>query len=510
MSLLWITLILTTLVRLIVSSLGHYSMMEAYLMLCAQHLDWGYVEGPAGLPALIKIGTLLFGNNSFALRLFSPLMMLVASGVLWRIALSLFPNDKRAAIWSVIAFNLLPLTNAASVVMEGTMITGSWWIIAAGASWNLVSKSKEHFSIKDWIFLGLILALGTQFSYAIGWLLPTVVLIKFLTHDFSSKTAIGTGASFILLILGWIAPLWWNWHHDMIQWIDITWGTFWSWEIPSLDQLSAIPLFCLMPIELACLALGLSPFLKKDQHPKELVCFLLIVLIPFLFYVGAIGHHHTGLGLLLAWTTLLLPGTVVYFLKNSATQKFGLGLILAALLFSTLSMIGVIPRSSMTDGSIPSWTGVTGVQKVAIELLRLRTLHPDASGHLPFIIAEQPGLAALLGTSLPITYPELPEAPAVFVPESPDLASQFSFWPSYADALITKQVDPLYTDQQAVSPFLTRDALYITTESEANLPETIRRSFAEVLLLGESSLLNAQHREVLNIYLCHNYQMMSL
>lgn len=510
MNLLWPALIIITIVRLAVASLGHYGETEAYFMLCAQHLDWGFVEGPAGVPALIKLGSIFSETSLLGVRFFSPLMMFIASWMLWRLTRSLFQEEKKTAYWSVIAFNLLPLANTASVVMDGTMIITSFWIIAVHSSWRLLSPEREKFEMIQWIFFGLLLAVATQFSYAIGWFLPVVCIWIFLIRGFQWKSSLGAGIAFLLLLLGWLGPLWWNTHHDMIQWSSITWGSFWSWEAPSLDKFTTSPVLWFMPLLIPFFLLGLFFFTTRHCGKRKNISFLLLVLVPLIFYIGALGHHQSGLPLLLAIIALLLPGTVCFFLKNTLMKKTGIGILSLSAIFSLALMSRFFSPSANTSWSIPSPRGITGVQQVAVELLRLRTINADSSGHTAFIIAATPGLAALIGMSLPITYPEIEGAPSVFIPESPALTSQFHYWPHYADATTKATSDPLYTEEQASSPFLTKNALYIAPAAQKDLPETMLRSFASITPLTQITLKCDNQELPLLIYLCQDYQMMSL
>jgi hypothetical protein len=70
--------------------------------------------------------------------------------------------------------------------------------------------------------------------------------------------------------------------------------------------------------------------------------------------------------------------------------------------------------------------------------------------------------------------------------------------------------DTLYTQEKTTSPFLGRNALYITTEAKEELPQTITGAFGAVGLLQEIPL-KIHGREVpVRIYQCENYRTLSL
>lgn len=520
---LWVILSLLTAGRLLVAATGSFSGLEAYLMLCAQRLDWGFVEGPAGIPALIRVSAALGGWSPFGVRLLSPLLLLLASVVLGRLACRL--RGKEVAFWSVVAFNLLPLANVAGLVMDGTMVAAALWMMALSWSWLLVVNKKN--SLPSWIGFGFLLGITTQVSYAVGWLLPLLLIIMVKRKQVN---VLGIGSAFLLLLLSWIGPLWWNAHHDWLQWSHITWGSFWSWKIDFVQNFtpaarlegSLMPFLILIRESLWCWTMLLSlplfflgitnlMFSSEKKQREDNFYFLVLLVVPFLFFLGSIGHDDPSFALQLVLSAMLLPGIVSFFLKTAWAKKMGLALLMIVTIFSLLIISEIIPPAENSSSwFIPSSRGVVGVQKIAVELLRLRALEIEASAQPPFIIAETPDLAALLGAVLPIHYPELLGAPSVFTPESPSFSSQFQLWPHYADAVATGIVDPLYTEETKTSPFLGRNAFYVTTESSEELPETISGAFATVVPIGEGTLQRGKRPEHLIIYTCKNYQMLSL
>jgi hypothetical protein len=117
-----------------------------------------------------------------------------------------------------------------------------------------------------------------------------------------------------------------------------------------------------------------------------------------------------------------------------------------------------------------------------------------------FFIAEDQNLAAVLGYYLPGegTYPP------VFVPESPDLSSQFSLWPSYADFVESDRVaDEYFQEQKGVNPFIGRNAIFLGYD----LPQTIKGAFLDVRPLRK--ICTPDGRE-LTIFLCLGYQTLPL
>ena len=159
---------------------------------------------------------------------------------------------------------------------------------------------------------------------------------------------------------------------------------------------------------------------------------------------------------------------------------------------------------------LPSPIGVSGLSELSVEVLSLRRERSDTKGESPFLIASTPGLAALLGSRISVEYPERPGAPSVFVAESPSLNSSYALWPSYPDAVAAGLKDNLYTEEKSVSPFLGRNALYITTELKEELPQTITGAFNAVALLKEVPISVNGKQQMIRIYQCEGYRALSL
>jgi hypothetical protein len=88
--------------------------------------------------------------------------------------------------------------------------------------------------------------------------------------------------------------------------------------------------------------------------------------------------------------------------------------------------------------------------------------------------------------------------------------SSYALWHSYPDAVAAGVKDNLYTEEKSVSPFLGRNALYITTERKEELPQTIMGAFNAVALLKEVPITIDAKQQVLRIYQCEGYRTLSL
>lgn len=517
----WIILGGLTLIRLLIGALGHFSEIESYLILCSHHLSWGFIDQAPGIPALIRVVDLLLGASPFAVRCLSSVLLLGLSWILWRWTLAI--SSRQGAFWAVITLNVLPLVNAASVVMEGAMVGAFFWMMALFSAWRLVTIQHERNRFSVWFVFGLILAMGTQVSYSIGWLFPLMMLAianVFQYQLFLPKKVVAISRAWeksaaILLVLGllalsWLPLIFWNQQHDGLLFQNRTWDSFWSWPPVSGDYFRHLPVAWALCSIIPLLIGILSCFSGKWnlEHP-----FFLIAVVPFFFCMNDLIHGEAPFALMLVITMLFIPIAVDALIQSVKGKVTGGIVLFGSACISLALLFGKMDSSTLQNSvwNFPSAGGVTGVDSIVEQLTKLREIYASTSKTPPFLIAETPGLAALLGAVLPFHYPECPEAPSVFVPESPAFTSQFQLWPNYANATQENVTpDPLYTEEKMVSPFLGKDALYITTEKLEEIPQTITASFASLVPLSCTlSFKKNGTLEQLNVYLCQSYQMMS-
>ena len=446
---LWAAVLAMTVLRLTVATSGSFTESESFLSVCAAHPAGGYIEGPAGVPLLLALFKVCGGSELFFLRCVSPVAVLILSWCVWWIGRRIAPHRQSLALWSVLGLNLLPSVNLASLVMNGAMVTAMTILLAIVTGWSASTGiGKTSKELAPWALFGGALALGTQFWEMIGLLLPVVIALCFVNHGPKTIPWRGILLALFLLILGWVPSLAWNARHDWIQWSSVA---------PGFDS-----------IQMGSFAL-----------PLGLTVTVGALVIPFLARLVFVGTLWRVIVILLASVAALTSTTILF-----------------------------VPQ--LLPSGFPSPIGVSGLRELSGVVLSLRKERPDPKGEFSFLIASTPGLASMLSSRIAIEYPERPGSPPVFVVESPSLNSSYALWPSYPDAVAAGVKDNLYTEEKSVSPFLGRNALYITTESMEELPQTITGAFNAVALLKEVPISINEKQQTIRIYQCEGYRTLSL
>lgn len=440
--LVWSAVLAVGFLRLSVASGGAPTEQEAFLMACAGHPAGGYVEGAAGAPLLLALTHAGFP----VLRWIPVLATLLLSWCVWWIGRRVAPHRPAVALWALLAVNVLPVVNVASLVMNGAAVTAAFLLLAAVAGWHAAISRGP--ALGSWTLLGIALGAATLFWLPSGLLLLPVLCGTFVRRGFREFPWRGSLLALGFLILGWIAPVSWNAKN---RWIGL-YGVAPGWDALSL------------------------------------------------------GSFHFSLGLVVAVSAFLVPWLVLLGFRSRVWSI--VMLVLAAACTSVSGLWLMIPGT--IPACLPSPVGVRGAGELARAVIALQKERPDSKGRPSFLIASTPGLAALLGSRINADYPERPGAPSVFAAESPSMGSSYAFWPSYPDAVAAGKPDNLYTEEKSASPFLGRNALYITTESKEELPQTITGAFGAVGLLKELPVEMNGRTQTIRIYQCEEYRSLSL
>jgi 4-amino-4-deoxy-L-arabinose transferase-like glycosyltransferase len=240
-------------VRLLVAASIPLAGDETLYWRYSRYLAPGYLDHPAMNPFLIRLGTMMFGDTPFGIRLFAVLTALPASWAVWRSG-AIFSGSERIGATAALFFNLtitmnvgsMLATSDASVVMTSCFVVlalaklnqadrGVWWLavgLALGvgmwakyttaffaigiAIWLRAVPEKRKWFFNLWPYLGAIVALAV-FSPVLlwnanhEWASVAYQSSRFSTHQFRiayplelivSQVGLATPSVFVLAVLG--------------------------------------------------------------------------------------------------------------------------------------------------------------------------------------------------------------------------------------------------------------------------------------------------------------------
>jgi dolichol-phosphate mannosyltransferase len=182
---------------------------EAYYWLYAQHLDTGYLDHPPMVAWLIELGTRVFGDGEFGVRIFAFLCHLATCFFVFRLTALCF--NRRAAWTSVAMLQVLPFFFMTGFIMTpDAPLTVCW----AGALYFLARIFFQE-NGRAWLGVGVCLGLGMLSKYTIALIGPATLL--FMALDLQSRRWFRHGAPYgaVLLAAVIFTPvLIWNVQHD--------------------------------------------------------------------------------------------------------------------------------------------------------------------------------------------------------------------------------------------------------------------------------------------------------
>jgi dolichol-phosphate mannosyltransferase len=200
--------------RLLYSSQVELLPEEAYYWNYSQHLDIGYLDHPPMVAWLIRLGTAVFGNTEFGIRIGAMGSGAVASYFVYRLTLELF--DEASALVALVLMQLLPFFFFSGILMTpDSPLTAAW---AASLYYLYRALIRNHSSA--WWSAGLWLGLGLLSKYTISMLVPAALL--FMISDAQSRHWLRDWRPYVagLLAVVIFSPvIYWNATHDWASFV---------------------------------------------------------------------------------------------------------------------------------------------------------------------------------------------------------------------------------------------------------------------------------------------------
>jgi dolichol-phosphate mannosyltransferase len=202
------------LLRLIYGSQVELLPEEAYYWNYSRHLDIGYLDHPPMVAWLIRLGTAVFGNTEFGIRIGAVCSGAVASFFVYRLTRELF--DEASALVALVLMQLLPFFFFAGILMTpDAPLTAAW-----AASLFYLRRALIAGRAAAWWPAGLWLGLGLLSKYTIAMLVPAMLL--FMIGDGQSRQWLRHWRPYAagLLALVIFSPvIFWNATHDWASFV---------------------------------------------------------------------------------------------------------------------------------------------------------------------------------------------------------------------------------------------------------------------------------------------------
>lgn len=163
--------------RLYLSSALQLHPDEAYYWLWSRYLDVSYFDHPPMVAYFIWVST-FFSKSELWVRFSGTLVLLLLSGLMWRIAMQLFKSEPVAA-GSVLLFNLYPLTMLGMIVITPDVPVLLFWSVSVYLFLRIMDSQQTWL----WYPLGVTFGMALLSKYTAVLMVPCFLLYLLLTEE---------------------------------------------------------------------------------------------------------------------------------------------------------------------------------------------------------------------------------------------------------------------------------------------------------------------------------------
>jgi hypothetical protein len=523
----WVLLMLLALtaMRYVLAASYELTSDECYYYLWSQHPALSYYSKGPGVAVAIRASTAMLGATELGVRLFSPLLGLGTSLIVFALARRIY--NERVAVWTVVLLNAIPIFNVGAVVMTIDPLSIFFWAASVMTFWLAMEKSPK-FSWW-WPSTGLLIGIGFLAKYTNAMELLSILILLAATRRYR-RELLGPGFwSMLLIALACTTPvILWNKDHAWVTLLHLSarGGLNSGFALHPTAFLQFLGEHCLVysPLVFGGLLWSLWWGFEKARLQFK-ARFLGAFAVPLLVMYALLALKSPGEP---NWTapafiSLGILGTALWLeraAESVALRRFAISGMLLAVAMTAITLnpdlIRVL-RIPLSYDSDPS-SKLRGARICAQAVQEFRAEFEKETGKKVFLIGNKYQTAASLSFYMTDHRTEGPGHPPVYIPESQNIENEFSFWPRYDEfesvpAGAAAQ-DAYYTEEQGVNLFEGRDALFITDESKTGSerpPTAIERGFERVEMVR---LFRIERRGLplrdLRVFACYNYRTLPL
>ncbi len=337
----------STLMRLVAANSTELTTDEAHYALYGVHLDWSYFDHPS-LIGWLQAFVLQFSDSNLALRVMPILLFSAASLVLYKVSVTLFPNESPwlgfvsvALMQSAVMLQLIGL----AMLPDGPLLLLGLLVVL------VLHRILSEGGLRYWLLLGLLLGLAGLSKYTAVTMIISVLLALHFGRQWRQLLSPGPWLALLIGLLLIMPVLYWNYRHDWISFLyQIHHGTGkLSWEFRRVLISQAGQLLVYGPgiyvFGIIAVFAGLKKFNKLGDQSERGVLLCLALALPLLLLFGwNAGYemtlpHWTALG----WAALSpLAARWIILYWNKRWVRIGVGgsvvyaLLFVGLVFSQL------------------------------------------------------------------------------------------------------------------------------------------------------------------------------
>ena len=295
---------------------------EAYYWNYKEHLDIGYLDHPPLIAWVIWLGTAIFGDNEFGVRIFMFLSTLASLFFIYKLTALLF--DRTSAYISILLASIFPFTVASGYLATTDGLIILFW----SASLYFLARVFFADSRYAWLGVGACVGLGLLSKYTMA-LLPLGILAYMLINSRAYKwwSSPWPYLSGIMAVLIFVPVIYWNYLNDWASFLFQTSRRLDRESVFSIHYLLLHALILLSPTGLLLILLAFRNIRRltgnitgnSDQIKNYTLFFVVFTFIPLgIFVYFSLTHYPRFHWTSPVWLTTL--PLISYYLSPTSSQ----------------------------------------------------------------------------------------------------------------------------------------------------------------------------------------------
>ena len=192
-----------TLLRAVLSGVLGLGDDEAYYWDWSRRLQLSYYDHPAMVAWMIKIGTLIFGQTPFGVRVFGLACNGVSAYLLWYLGVRLF--NRTAAMIGVSLYVFAPIFSLGGLLMVPDAPMAMLWAALLVVLWRIYGDGDRRFS--TWTLAGAVLGVGMLSKYTIVLVAVSAIFLLLSDRDRRGEILSGRFVAAIVIAAALAMPI---------------------------------------------------------------------------------------------------------------------------------------------------------------------------------------------------------------------------------------------------------------------------------------------------------------
>jgi undecaprenyl-diphosphatase len=395
---------------------------EAHYWEWSRRLDWSYYSKGPMIAYLIRIGTSLFGDSTFGVRIMAVLCSALSSFFLYILGKKMY--DESVGLFSALLLQIIPLFSTFGFIFTIDSPFILFWTLSLLFFWQAISsqstseiqepkltKESQISNLKSqlyWVVLGLTVGLGLLTKYTMAFFYPCALLVLLFSKDLT-RTLLTKGPyiGLIISLLVFSPVIIWNANYDWIT-LKHTAGQAHISEgfqisLKSFFEFIGSQLGVITPILCVLMALALWK-LRKNREGAFLFWFSIPVITFFILKsIQAKVQANWALPGYIAWIVAFSS----YYMKNFYTLGKAMQIVIVSALVLSMAVTSVAHYPSIVNlpVKLDPTERLHGWQELGDEVTKI---YEEMSATRPvFILADTYQVASLLAFYVqghPVTY----------------------------------------------------------------------------------------------------------